>query len=117
LFAPKPLLIVSNGSDWTQYNQTTEFPYIQSVYSLYGAENKVEHAHFVDEKHDYGVSKRMAMYPFMAKHLGLDIKRVSNAEGKVDESFVVAEPYEKLLVFGPDNPYPDDAVAPNTPLP
>ena len=41
----------------------------------------------------------------------------SDSKGKVDESFVVIEPYEKLLVFGPRNPRPNDAVDPNTPLP
>ena len=59
----------------------------------------------------------MAMYPFMAKHLGLDITRVTGEDGKVDESFAAVEEYKDLLVFGPDNPYPSDAVKPNTPLP
>ena len=59
----------------------------------------------------------MAMYPFMAKHLKLDIDRVRDSGGKVDESFVTIEEYKKLLVFGPDNPRPKDAAKPNTPLP
>ena len=59
----------------------------------------------------------MAMYPFMAKHLGLSISRVCDRQGNVDESFVVIEKYNDLLVFGPDNPRPNDAVKANTPLP
>jgi len=117
LAAPRPLLIISDGNDWTKFTPQTEFPYIEHVYTLYGSANKVENAHFPQEGHDYGESKRMAMYPFMAKHLGLSIGRVCDREGNVDESFVVIEKYKDLLVFGPDNPRPKDAVKPNTPLP
>lgn len=117
LAAPRPLLIVSNGKDWTKFTPETEFPYVEHVYSVYGCADRVENAHFPDEGHDYGQSKRMAMYPFMARHLGLDISRACDQDGKVDESSVTIEEYEGLLVFGPDNPRPTDAVKPNTPLP
>jgi len=117
LASPRSLLIISNGDDWTKFTPQAEFPYIKHVYTLYGSANKLENAHFPKEKHDYGESKRMAMYPFMAKHLGLSIGRVCDREGNIDESFVVIENYKDLLVFGPDNPRPKDAVKPNTPLP
>lgn len=117
LAAPRPQLVISNGDDWTKFTPRDEFPYIRHVYGLYGATDRLGNAHFTDEGHDYGVSKRMAAYPFLAKHLDLDLDRVTDAAGEIDESFVVAEERADLLVFGKQHPYPPDAVKPNTPLP
>ncbi|KDN56523.1 prolyl oligopeptidase family serine peptidase [Flavobacterium seoulense] len=98
--APKAQLIVSDGKDWTVTVPELELPFIQKTYSLFGKKNLIENAHFPNEGHDYGLSKRMAMYPFMAKYLNLDLKKVQNDKGEIDESTCVIEPYEKLYVFG-----------------
>ncbi|GGF06854.1 acetylxylan esterase [Flavobacterium limi] len=100
MMAPKPQLIVSDGKDWTLAVPELEFPFIQRTYELYGKKDLVENAHFPTEGHDFGVSKRMALYPFMAKYLGLDLKKVQNEKGEIDESACVIEPYDKLYVFG-----------------
>ncbi|GJG27714.1 acetylxylan esterase [Segatella baroniae B14] len=73
-FAPKPLLVVSDGGDWTASVPELEFPYLQRVYGFYGAQNKVENVHLPQERHDYGVNKRNANYEFFIKVFGLDRK-------------------------------------------
>lgn len=98
--APRPQLIISDGKDWTSEVPELEFPFIQRTYGFYDADSNVENAHFESEGHDYGVSKRMAMYPFMAKYLQLDITKIHDKHGNVDESFCEIEPEEDLRAFG-----------------
>ena len=61
------------------------------------------------EKHDYGYSKRAAMYMFFAYHLDLDLHKVKVGKG-VEEDFVKILSQEELKVFTNENPRPDDAV-------
>ncbi len=95
LAAPRPMLLISDGDDWTKNTPEVEFPHIQWVYSMYGADSKIENAHFADEVHDYGPNKRQAMYRFMIKHLGLKTGDLTN-DGKVDETFVKLLEREEL---------------------
>ncbi|QDU55115.1 alpha/beta hydrolase family protein [Aeoliella mucimassa] len=117
LAAPRPQLMISDGGDWTLNTPNVEFPHVQYIYGLYGKQSLVGNAHFADEGHDYGPSKRQAAYPFLAKHLKLNIGPFLKADGTVDESCFVPQSYEDLLVFNSDHPRPADAVPPNTPLP
>ena len=98
--APGPQLIVSDGKDWTQAVPGLEFPFIQRTYGFYGEKDRVTNAHFPEEGHDYGKSKRMVVYRFMAEYLGLDLKKVQNSKGEIDESVCVTEDENTLKVFG-----------------
>jgi dienelactone hydrolase len=110
LFAPLPQLLISDGGDWTCNNPTVEFPYLQAIYSLYGKKDFIENVHLANEVHDYGPSKRFAMYHFVAKHFNLDIKKIQDKAGKFDESKVTIEPAEKMFAFGTQQKLPDNAV-------
>jgi poly(3-hydroxybutyrate) depolymerase len=109
LFAPKPMLVVSDGGDWTSNTPEVEFPYIQKVYSAYKALDKVENAHFATEGHDYGPSKRQAAYAFLVKYLHLDNKEVMS-NGSYAESFVKPLTRDQLSVFDSKHPFPSNAL-------
>ena len=98
-FAPKPLLLVSDGGDWTANTPKVEFPYIQRIYTLLDAADQVDNAHFADEGHDYGPSKRAAVTKFFAKYLNLELAAVQNASGEIDESFVAVLDLDDLAAF------------------
>ena len=98
--SPRPQLILSDGKDWTQNVPEVEFPFLKRIYGFYQQENQVENNHFPSEGHDYGLSKRLASYQFLAKHFQLDLKKIQNKEGKIDESTCTIEPFPALYVFG-----------------
>jgi hypothetical protein len=101
LAAPRPMLIISDGKDWTKNTPRVEFPFVKDIYTLYGKGDLVANAHFADEGHDYGKNKRLAAYGFLAKHLGMDIKKISNSQGAVDEGFVTIIDRKTLEYFKP----------------
>lgn len=89
-FAPKPVLVVSDGGDWTASVPTIEFPYLQRMWSFYGAENLLTNVHLPKERHDFGPNKRNAVYDFFIKVFNLDAS-------KLDESKVTIEPHENMM--------------------
>lgn len=110
LAAPRPMLLISDGKDWTKNTPAVEYPYIKNIYRYYGREADVQNIHLGDEGHDYGVSKRKGAYAFLAKYLQLPLNKITNAKGEVDESFVTVEQPEKLHVFNTDHPMPANAI-------
>lgn len=89
VMAPKPMLIVSDGGDWTSSVPTLEFPYLQRVYGFYGAKDQVRNVHLPNERHDFGKNKRNAVYDFFIDVFGLD-------RTMLDESKIEIEPDEQL---------------------
>lgn len=80
LAAPRPMLIISDGDDWTRNTPLVEYPFLRDIYKLYGSGSLIENAHFADEKHDYGFNKRQAAYRFLARHLQLNADPVLMGE-------------------------------------
>lgn len=113
LAAPRPMLLVSVGGDWTKNTPFVEMPYIRNVYNLYGAVQSVENAHFPNQKHGYQFLKRQAVYPFLVKHLGLRTEGVYDAATELfDESKTTLETPQQMRVFDETHPLPDHSLAP-----
>ena len=104
LTAPRPMLLVSATGDWTANTPTVEFPAIQSVYRLFGAEDRVESVQ-IDAGHNYNRASREAVYAFFARWLG------DAPEGtRVPEEPYPVEQDADLRVFPAGEPLPPDAL-------
>ncbi len=110
LCAPRPMILVSDGADWTHNTPNIEYPYIQRVYALYNAEHRVSNVHLAGEVHDYGKSKRVAVYLFFGHHLKMNYKVLVDARGDIGEDFVTLLSVDELRVFTAENPMPSDAL-------
>lgn len=100
LFAPKPLLLVSCTGDWTKNTPQVEFPAIQSIYRLYGAEEKVQWVQMVAD-HNYNRESREAAYAWFGRWF----------QGLTDPALLKEQPFEveapeDLLVFARRDPPP-----------
>lgn len=111
--APRPLMLISDGNDWTKNNPDVEYPHIKYIYGLLGKADMVENAHFANEQHGYDYSKRAAAYPFLAKHLGLDLSKAINPDGTLNEKGIVIEVQRALYPFDEKHPFPTNAIRKN----
>ncbi len=117
--APKPQLLISAGGDSTKDFPTVGFPFMQQMYALSGARNAVTNVHLPEEAHDFGPSKRKAVYEFFAKHLRMAGNEFAAPEKAVvgndkplpeDLTRITIEPPERMQVFSADHPRPANAL-------
>jgi len=66
MFAPKPMLVVSDTTDWTRNVPKEEFPAIKKVYELYGKGDQVSVVQF-EAVHNFNQQSREAVYKFFAQ--------------------------------------------------
>lgn len=89
MFAPRPMMIVSDGGDWTSTTPELEYPYLQKIYNFYDAKQNIRNIHLPNERHDFGPNKRNAVYNFFIDTFGLDAS-------KLDENKITIEDEEAL---------------------
>ena len=110
MVAPRPMLLISDGDDWTRNTPGVEYPYLRTIYGYFNAVQNIENIHFPEGKHDYGYEKRVTAFRFLARYLGLDLNTVTASDGSINENDVVIEPPADMLVFDAANPLPHYAL-------
>ena len=100
LFAPKPLSMTA-ANDWTKAMMLEGCPALQSLYSLYGARDRVFCKSLVHFPHNYNYVTRALMYSWLNEHLGLGLE-----EPIVEEDWPLLTSEERS-VWGPDHPKPE----------
>lgn len=101
MMAPRPLLMVSATGDWTVNTPKEEYPAIQGIYRLMGAEANVEMVQ-IDQKHNYSKESREAVYTFFNA-------RLLGGKGPVQEQRYRVEQVQDLLALF-EKPRPANAV-------
>jgi dienelactone hydrolase len=66
--APKPQILVAATGDWTRTTSTIEGPGVESIYSLFRAQDRFHHVTF-DYGHNYNQTTREAVYEWFGRWL------------------------------------------------
>ncbi len=91
LAAPRPMLMVSATGDWTRNTPAEEFPAVQGIYRLLGAETELEQVQ-VDAPHNYNQASREAVYTFFGK-------KILDSRGPVAEKGFRIEQLQDMLAL------------------
>jgi sugar phosphate isomerase/epimerase/dienelactone hydrolase len=100
MVAPNPMLVVSDGGDWTDKMPDHDFLYLQKMYGYYNKVDNVTNVHLPNDKHDFGFSKRKPVYEFIAKHFNLPLKNILNTEGNIEDTVITVLPEKTFYTFG-----------------
>ena len=68
MMAPRPMMMISATGDWTRNTPSVEYPAVNSIYKLYGAEDALEQTQF-DSPYNYHQESREAVYAFFGKNV------------------------------------------------
>ena len=101
--SPRPQLFISVGKDPTRDFPTFGFKFIRHIYALHGKEALVENVHLADEAHDFGLSKRCAVFAFFARHLGMKLLAEDSARIEIETP-------QQMEVFNRSHPLPSHAL-------
>jgi hypothetical protein len=66
MIAPRPMLLVSDTTDWTRNVPREEFPAIKKIYDLYGKGDQISVVQF-EAVHNFNQQSREAVYKFLAQ--------------------------------------------------
>jgi dienelactone hydrolase len=103
MFAPKPMLLVSDTTDWTRNLPKEEYPAIKKIYDLYGKGDQVEEVQF-DAPHNFNQQSREAVYKFFAK-----INPGLSEAKELTEHNIAAPPLQDVMVLS-NHPLPANAL-------
>lgn len=98
--APNPQLVVSDGKDWTVSVPDHDMPFLKKIYGYYDRPDLVQNIHLPQEGHDFGHSKRKALYDFLIDQFKLNAAAVKDKSGQYDESKCTIEKESAMYVFG-----------------
>jgi hypothetical protein len=103
--APRPQLIVSVGHDATAAFPEVGMPFVRRAYTAYRAADRIESVFLPKEEHDFGPSKRAAVYSFLARNLGFenrpeDLSHITIEAPAQMEVRIASHPLGKNAVHG-----------------